>query len=220
MEAQVCADESPTVERGGDTHETISRLSASEESAFGYDGGAAAYGDSVPTNGGEAGDNSAKSYDGNEASNSARENDVGQTASDFDEDDLTKALRDLFNKALSLGPQRSSAESERIRLLERLIRKIQPELTKVQMENRVAALKEKFKHFELADLRELVGAGPEEEEEEEEKANEMASILTLGKEEKSLLDELDEDSFAELEDEVTAELREKLSELGLSTQGM
>lgn len=139
---------------------------------------------------------------------------TGQPASESQRDSSGMTLGDFINKALSLDAHRESAESERVRLLERLVHKIQPELTKEEMTNRVTALMEKFRHFDLSDLRELVGADPEDKV-----GSSVVAEETLGKEERGLLEQMDEGTFAELEDEVTAELREKLSELGFPTEG-
>lgn len=220
MEAQVCADKAPAAEESVGAHGDTEMVTGSETLKDGV-GKAGSHGDEADSHGDgvrmTAFGSSGKSY-GDEDSRTSSESPMhgdsdGKAPS---EDDLSKALGDLFNKALGLQIRRPSAESERTRLLERLIHKVQPELTKAEMENRVAALKEKFKNFELADLRELVGGGSEEEEEG---SSSMVARGTLREEERTLLDQLDEESFAELQEEVTAELREKLSELGLPTEG-
>jgi hypothetical protein len=138
----------------------------------------------------------------------------GISYSDVEEADYAKTLRDLFQAMHDFETRRTNPESERTRLLEKLIHKIQPELSEAEKVDRVSALKEKFKNFELADLRALVG------EEAEVGKSSVMSRDSLGKAERALLDQLDEESIAELQDEVTAEVKEKLSELGLPTEGI
>ncbi len=170
-------------------------------------------------------------------------------------DEVTLAA---MNTLLRMMNAQNHIEHKRTLLLKKLISKIQPELMPEEVESRVQSLREKFKFFNLEQLRELVGEPPEEssngsaedtereseiengeeneredkEEEEGEKgALTEASIgksLTkyieeyLDKDEQALLDslDLDEEELAELEDEVTAELQQKLSELGFPADGM
>lgn len=70
------------------------------------------------------------------------------------------ALRKLFER-MELGTNRNRKVSERTLLLERLIHKVQPDLSQQEVRERVEVLKDKFRSFDLEQLRQLVGADEE-----------------------------------------------------------
>ena len=108
---------------------------------------------------------------------------------------------------------------ERRFLLDKIIHKIQPELNEAERKKQVDSLQDKFEYLSLDELQNLVD---EIEGVQEKGSGEVVEMEeTLSNEEQELLDqlEMDDESLAHLEEEVTAELKERLSELGLPADG-
>ena len=234
--------------------------------------------------------------------------DGGKKAAMFslpDSSSFDGAIREVVQLYYRDQNPRQGQEVEKTQLLEKLLRKVQPELSAEQMRVRMKALKEKFKDFDLSDLRALVGPdiegqglgnegsegqesalrkgqepvlregheptlregqepilresheptlreghepipreshepvlregqepvlreGQEPELDQESaldgqvQSQKVIAEENLNKEEQQLLNQLDldDESLADLENEITAELKERLSELGFPAQGM
>ena len=174
------------------------------------------------------------------------------------------ALLRVMERVLGLDGSAEREAVERQRLLERLIRKVQPGLGEREVRQRAYEIRDKFRDFSVGQLRELVG--PESQGESsvhrdrkrhldgEESGTSERSLVGEGgdgegaareqidepvgtellerKASKSKddddddddgenvweqLSELDDTALAKLETEVTTELREKLSRLGMPT---
>lgn len=85
--------------------------------------------------------------------------DGGKKVSLSDSVGFDGAIREIL-QLFYQDQNRRKSKVERTQLLEKLLRKVQPELSAEQMRDRMKALKEKFKDFNLSDLRALVG-GPD-----------------------------------------------------------
>ena len=149
---------------------------------------------------------------------------------------LLKAMRSLL-EILNAERRLHQAKDERTLLLTKLISKVQPELPQKEVEARVEALKEKFKDFNIEQLRQLVGEVSEDssdssaavdtvkESEPVEKSPKKSPDNFIEEEfdedEQTLLDslDLDDEGIAELENDINAELQEKLSEMGIQADG-
>ena len=170
------------------------------------------------------------------------------------------ALLRVMEQVLGLDGSAEREAVKRQRLLERLIRKVQPGLGEREVRQRAYEVRDKFRDFSVGQLRELVG--PESQGEssahregngEESGTNERSLVDEGGDAAREQMDEpagtgllerkaskskdddddddddddgenvweqlseLDDTALAKLETDVTTELREKLSQLGMPT---
>ena len=89
---------------------------------------------------------------------------------------LQEAMRSLL-EVLNAEARLDKSKDERAFLLKKLISKVQPELPDEEVDERVKTLQEKFKYFDIMQLRELVGELPKEEN-----SNDGAIRAEMGKE--------------------------------------
>ncbi len=100
------------------------------------------------------------------------------------------------------------SQDERTALLDSLVRIVQPELSGRERDVLVDVLRKKSRYLDLEELRKYI-----EEEFPESKDS-------FDEEEKTVFEDMDEESLTELGEEITAEVKEMLSNLGLPSEGL
>ena len=136
---------------------------------------------------------------------------------------LNLALLKMLEHMLAPEKKVDKELAKRRQLLEKLIRKVQPEFSDVEVEEKAQEMlqKDNYKNFDLEFLRELIEGGKDDRSLTEEGGG-IVKEKEVGQSEDDedvwdQLSELDNEALAEVEAEVSAELRKKLAEMGLPT---